>query len=87
MNINVAEQARDHFWEEPPSGSYEFWAFRFPPKCKVGDELTFKFDGVVVATAVVALIEPPGQSQCESSGRFKNRYKVYWDPETFEDLR
>lgn len=26
MNINVPEFAISHFWEEPPAGSWEFWA-------------------------------------------------------------
>jgi hypothetical protein len=87
MIINVPEGALKHFWEEPPAGHWEFWAFRFKPKCKVGDRIIFKFDGKPIAEAVVAKIERPGQSVCKSTGRFKNRWKVYWTPESFIDLR
>lgn len=87
MNINVPESARDHFWEEPPAGAMEFWSFRFPPPCKVGDTLVLRFDGVPVARAVVHSIERPGQSQCEGTGRFRGGWKVFWLPDSFEDLR
>lgn len=49
--------------------------------------LTFKFDGVPVASAVVWRIEAPGQSKCAGTGRFGNGHKVYWRPESFKDLR
>lgn len=87
MNINVPEFARSHFWHEPPAGSHEFWSFRFPPPCKVGDPLVFRFDGRPVARAVVHRIERPGQSECEATGRYRSGWKVYWLPETFVDLR
>lgn len=87
MKIQVPEWARDHFWEEPPFGYSEFWAFRWPPKCKVGDTIEFFFDKVKVAEATVLLIEKPGSSACESTGRFRNRWKVYWDNESFKDVR
>lgn len=87
MNINVPEFARDHFWEEPPDGSWEFWSFRFPPPCKVGDKLIFKFDGIPMAEAVCARIEKPGESQCDATGRFERGYKVFWTPESFKELR
>lgn len=87
MNINVPTWARDHFWEEPPPGYEEFWSFRFPPPCKVGDELTFHIDGKPVATAVVSRIEAPGVSKCAGSGRFSNGHKVYWHRSSFRDLR
>ena len=44
MKITVPVWAREHFWEEPPNGSREFWAFRFKPRCQVGDEINFRFD-------------------------------------------
>ncbi len=87
MNINVPLFARQHFWEEPPSGSAEFWGFRFPPPCKPGDSLTFKFDGVPVARAVVHSIVAPGKSKCDRTGKFNRTYNVFWMPETFIDLR
>lgn len=87
MNINVLESARDHFWEEPPPGATEFWSFRFKPPCNVGDELIFRFDRVPVAKAVVYLVQAPGQSACEATGKFRGGWKVFWLPETFVDLR
>ena len=87
MRINIPNWAIEHFWEEPPQGHMEFWAFRFPPKCKIGDTIEFLINHKVVAKAIVHIIEKPGQSFCESTGKFKNRWKVYWLPETFIDLR
>ncbi len=87
MNINVPVQARDHFWEEPPEGHDEFWSFRFTPPCDVGDPLAFRFDGVIVATAIVQRIEPPGQRKCEGTGRFSGGWKVFWQPSSFIDRR
>lgn len=87
MNINVPEWARGHFWEEPPDGSEEFWAFQFKPPCAPGDPLCFRFDKRAVATAVVDRIERPGQSVCDATGRFARGWKVFWRPETFRDLR
>lgn len=87
MNINVPQFARAHFWEEPPSGSAEFWSFRFKPPCSVGDESIFRFDGVPVARATVHEIQKPGVSQCESTGKFRSGWKIVWLNESFEDLR
>lgn len=87
MIINVPDWAKSHFWEEPPVGSREFWAFRFLPKAQVGDPITFRMDGKVVAGAVVSEIQKPGVTECDSTGRFKRSWKVFWEPETFVDLR
>lgn len=87
MNINVPDFAIGHFWDEPPEGSWEFWSFRFPPPCKVGDPLVFKHHGTIIAKAVCAAIEKPGESACEGTGRFKQGYKVFWSPEDFVDMR
>jgi hypothetical protein len=87
VNINVPSWAQAHFWEEPPAGAEEFWAFRFAPPCRPGDALVFRFDGVVVAQAVCDRVEPPGESRCDHSGGWEFRYKVFWRPETFVDLR
>lgn len=81
MKINVPDRV------EPPVGNWEFWAFRFKPKAQVGDEITFLMDKKPVAKAVVAKIEKPGQSECETTGKFKHLWKVYWKPESFKDLR
>lgn len=87
MNINIPDEAMDHFWEEPPAGSMEFWSFRFPPPCKVGDELIFRHKKEAIAKGVVWRIERPGQSSCEKTGKFRRGWKVFWRPESFEDLR
>ena len=54
MNINVPEWAQGEFWHEPPAGSWEFWSFRFPPPCTVGDTLIFRVAGQPVAEAICA---------------------------------
>ena len=87
MNINIPDWAIEHFWEEPPKGNWEFWAFRFKPKCQIGDKINFHYQKNLVAQAIVNYIEPPGNSECENTARFKNRWKVFWLPETFIDLR
>jgi len=87
LNINVPEFARAHFWEKPPPGSAEFWGFRWPPPCKPGDRLVFRFDGVPVAEAVVHCVVAPGESRCERTGKFNTTHNVFWRPETFVDLR
>jgi hypothetical protein len=87
MNINVPAFALDHFWEEPPPGSWEFWSFRFQPPCKVGDPLYFRFNGTIIAEAVVAKIERPGESECDRTGKYRSGHKVYWAPDSFVDRR
>ncbi len=87
MKITVDDSLIEHFWEEPPEGSWEFWAFRWPVKAKVGDPIFFVNNKKVIAKAVIALIEKPGESKCESTGKFENRWKVYWKPESFIDMR
>ena len=87
MKINVPEIAIEHFWEEPPEDSWEFWAFIWPVKAKVGDTIFFYFNKQFIAKAIIAKIEKPGESECERSGKYRNRWKVYWSPESFEDMR
>ncbi len=87
MNINVPQSVLDHFWEEPLEGSMEFWAFRFKPPVSVGDPLIFKLNNKPIARAICAAIEPPGKSQCDHSGNYLNRWKVFWHNESFVDLR
>lgn len=87
MKITVPDNAIDHFWEEPPEGSWEFWAFVWPVKAKVGDAIFFYHNKKIIAKAVIAVIEPPGKSECERTGKFNNRWKVFWKPESFIDMR
>ena len=87
MKINVPETAIEHFWDEPPEDSWEFWAFVWPVRAKVGDTIYFYYNKELIATAVIALIEPPGISECERTGNYNNRWKVFWTPESFKDMR
>jgi hypothetical protein len=88
MKINVPLNVVDHFWEqEPPGTTHEFWAFRFPVKAKEGDTIHFMIEGEEVAQAIVDKVESPGLSQCDTTGLYKNRWKVFWDCTTFKDLR
>jgi|CXWL01.1.fsa_nt_gi hypothetical protein len=52
-----------------------------------GVRLIFRFNGKPVAQAIVARIERPGESSCETTGRFRMGWKVFWEPESFVDLR
>lgn len=86
--ITVPPWARDHFWDEPPADSVEFWAFRHRPSCVVGERISFRFDGREVASACVSRLEPPGQSAGGAGRyRFADRWKVFWDPASFVDRR
>jgi hypothetical protein len=87
MNINVPTEAREHFWEDPPEGAWEFWSFRFKPPVDIGEKLFFRFDRQIVAQAVCAKIEPPGKSSCESTGKYRHGWKVFWLPDSFIDMR
>jgi hypothetical protein len=87
VNINISTGSYDHFWEEPPLGHMEFWAFRFKPSCQMGEEIIFRFKGQVIAKAKVAFIEGPGHSRCAGTGNFERHWKVFWHPDTFVDLR
>ena len=86
MKITVPESEFDHFWVEPPPGHEEFWAFRWPVRAKVGDEINFMMNKKPVAKAVIWRIEKPGESECEQTGRFKSMWKVYWKPESFKKV-
>jgi hypothetical protein len=87
MKITVPPETEEHFWEEPPEGSWEFWAFVWPVKAKVGDTIYFYLNKKLIASATIALIEKPGESSCETTGKYKNRWKVFWKPESFKDER
>lgn len=86
MNINIPESAWAHFWEEPPDGSREFWAFRWKPKCQPGEEITFHYQGTPVARAIVDYVERPGVTRCERTRKYTHRWKVFWKPESFRAL-
>lgn len=87
MKIQVPEWARKHFWQDPPEGHCEFWAFSWKPKAGIGETIYFYFDNELVAEATIFKIESPNKSKCASTGRFENRWKVFWRPESFIDMR
>jgi hypothetical protein len=88
MKINVPPGMVDHFWDQEAEGvTHEFWALRFPIKAKPGDTIHFFINGYESAQAIVSDIEPPGESSCSSTGRYRNRWKVFWDCKTFKDVR
>lgn len=86
MNITVTDEALSHFWDEPPQGNWEFWSFRWKPKAQLGDKIYFLHNKTMIATAVIAKIEAPGQSKCELTGKHERGWKVFWTPESFEEL-
>ena len=88
MKINIPPSVLNHFWKQEPEGTiYEFWALRFPIKAKPGDTVHFMLEGKEVAQSTVAFVEPPGKSVCDTTGKYKNRWKVFWDCKSFKDLR
>ena len=87
MKINVPREVINYFWEEPPEENWEFWAFRWPVRVEVGDPIHFYCDESLIASAVIAKIEKPGQSECEKTGKYKNMWKVYWENDSFKDER
>jgi len=88
MKINVSPAMVSHFWEQEPVGTtHEFWALRFPIKAKPGDTIHFMIDDKELAQATVDFVEPPGKSMCDTTGKYKNRWKVFWKCSSFKDLR
>jgi hypothetical protein len=87
FTIEVPKGARDHFWQEPPAGNYEFWAFKDQPYLFPGEKITFTFDRNPVAEVPCAFVEEPGKSQCQQTGKYKEHFKIYWNPQQFTDLR
>jgi len=88
MKITVPDFAIDHFFAEPPSDVVEeFWALRWPIKANAGDVIEFRHAGKLIARAKVSRVEAPGDSECSSTGRYRNRWKVFWKLSDFEDLR
>jgi ribosomal protein S18 acetylase RimI-like enzyme/predicted GIY-YIG superfamily endonuclease len=86
LQIEVPKSVRTHFWEEPPAGNLEFWAFRHPVNVLPGEKIVFTFNGAPVARTIVHHTEAPGQSKCENTGKYEKHHKVYWDPTTFVRL-
>jgi len=44
-------------------------------------------DDKELAQATVDFVEPPGKSMCDTTGKYKNRWKVFWKCSSFKDLR
>jgi len=86
FKIEVPKSVRKHFWEEPPEGNWEFWAFRNRPNALSGEKIVFTFDAAPVAAAVVHHVEEPGKTKCENTGKFEKHFKIYWEPQTFRRL-
>jgi 2'-5' RNA ligase/ribosomal protein S18 acetylase RimI-like enzyme len=86
FKIEVPKGVRDHFWQEPPDGNLEFWAYRHAVNVLPGEKIVFTFDGAPVASVVCHHTEAPGQSKCENTGKYEKHHKVYWDPKKFKRL-
>lgn len=85
--IEVPREARSHFWEEPPEGNLEFWAFKQRPRCFYNQKIVFTFDRQPVAEARVLRIEDPGNSKCEQTGKYEKHHKVFWNPREFKKYK
>ena len=85
--IEVPKASREHFWDEPPEGNLEFWAFKDRPRAFYNQKIIFKFDGQPVAEAKVLKIEDPGQSKCDSTGKYEKHWKVFWSPKEFKKYK
>lgn len=86
MKIDVPLEARERFLKESSDRAVDFWPFRSRPRCQIGEEVLFLFDGRLVAQAVVSGIEPPGIALWDDSGRFINHWKVFWHQRTLRVL-
>lgn len=83
MHIEVPQNVRDHFWDEPPAHNLEFWAFKGRPSVLPNEKVYFTFDKMPVAETVVLKIEKPGESKCELTGKYEKHWKLYWEPAKF----
>ncbi len=81
--IEVPQESRSHFWDEPPAHNLEFWAFKGRPSALPNEKVYFTFDRVPVAETTVLKVEKPGQSKCELSGKYETHWKLYWEPAKF----
>ena len=84
FRIQVPQASRAHFWDEPPEGHLEFWAFKDRPRCFINQKIIFSFGKQPVAEASVLRVEDPGLSKCTQTGKFKRHWKVMWHPSTFK---
>lgn len=86
LHIEVPRASRGHFWDEPPAGNLEFWAFKDRPKAFVNEKIVFTFNRKPVAEATVLKIEAPGHTKCEQTGKYEKHHKIFWDPQGFKKL-
>lgn len=86
FKIEVPKASREHFWDEPPAGNLEFWAFKHPIVALPGEKILFQFDGVTVAEAIVSHTEDPGKTECQQTKKYKDHHKVFWNPKQFRTL-
>ena len=82
MKIHVPRADREYFWEPPAEGAVNFWSFNSKPRCRIGDELLFMFDGRAVARARVSGIERPGLPWRKG----EKEWRVFWHQKSFEAL-
>jgi len=81
MKIHVPRSEREYFWDQA-EGAVKFWSFKSKPRCRIGDELLFMFDGRLVARARVSGIEAPGLPWREG----EKEWKVFWHHKSFQAL-
>jgi hypothetical protein len=65
-----------------------FLPFRWKPKYRTGEEMTFSLNGVPYASVTVSEIEAPSLAVGDGYSLipFSYAWKVYWLPETFRHL-
>jgi hypothetical protein len=86
LYIEVPKSERDHFWQDK-SAPLEFWAFKDRPRVLIGEKIVFSFDKKPVAQATVHHTEEPGASKCTTTGKYEDRYKVFWDTKSFRKYK
>ena len=87
MNIivPVPKSEIDHFWDEPPPGSIEWWTLpRRPTKLNVGDYIYFAIAGSIVGRARVDELMVREDLVCSATGRHWKGCHVMWRSEDFQ---
>ena len=91
MNINIPGDSREWLFAEPADpNNGRLWSMgRYPPPVKAGDEILFRFDGDVVASAICHEVYKPGlfNTISHNGARDLRGYKCTWLNSTFVDLR
>lgn len=93
ININIPADSHQWLFADPndrrPTAGRLWSLGRFPPKCKAGDDILFRFNGHAVAAAKVHEVYKPGlfDTISHNGARHLRGYKVTWLNRTFIDLR